>query len=152
MANDNQNNHNEADLGVVLDVARTAPPASPGTDGAVLVQIGDIIADYHHASSGYEVDLSALFDSIAGHELAGDLPDAGGSQAAGGASDEVDLSVLFEAEAGGHAEAAQTDTGLSNSTHGDDGFTTFTAVAAYPGVVSGLYGDDSNHQPGPAAG
>ena len=158
MAGDSQDDHNEADLGAVLDAARTALPAISGADNAVSVQIGEVIADYQHASSGYEVDLSALFDSIAGGETAanaGDSPAAPALQATGDVGDGIDLSVLFDAggETEGHIETMQVGAGFPvDIDNGSDGFTTFTTVAAYPGAITALYSDDGRDHSGTSAG
>jgi hypothetical protein len=158
MADDSQGNHDEADLGAVLDAARAALPAISGADDAVSVQIGDVIADYQHASAGYEVDLSALFDSIAVGETAanaGDTTAVAGSQATGDVGDGIDLSALFDAggETDGHVGTAQAGAGSPADTDNEsDGFTTFTAVAACPDAITALYGDDGHDHSGTSAG
>jgi hypothetical protein len=157
-ANDSQNNHDEVDLGAVLNAAQAAPAMISGTEDTASLYISDIIADYQAASSGYEVDLSALFDSIAGGETAtnaGDSPAAPALQATGDVGGGIDLSALFDSggETDGHIETMQAGAGLPADTdNGTDGFTTFTAVTAYPGAITALYGDDGHDHSGTSAG
>ncbi|THF54390.1 hypothetical protein [Ollibium composti] len=156
MTDHSQANQNEVDLGAVLNAAQAAPAMVSGTDDTALLHISDIIADYQAASSGYEVDLGALFDSLAGEAIAGDAGSQAAApelQAGGGAGDEIDLSVLFDADAGGHFGTVQAAAGApAGMSGGADSFPTSTAVAAHSGIVTALYGDDSRDHPGTVTG
>lgn len=151
MAEDSQGGHDEVDLTAVLESVRAAPAIIHDDEGASSLQITDVIADYQYASSGHEIDLSALFDNFADSEA---LDEAGpqtiaAESSASGPGDEIDLSALFDA--GGHAGSAQTAVG-SPAGVGGEGFAAFTGSVVHPGVGNALYGDDSYDHTGTATG
>jgi hypothetical protein len=141
MDDDSKGGHDEVDLTAVLESVRTAPAIVHGDEGAAALQITDVIADYQYSSSGYEIDLGALFDNVAENEAineAGPQTIAAESPAGGEAGDEIDLSALF-------------DTGDGTGGHGGGGFAAST-MAVQSGVINALYGDDGHDHPGTATG